>query len=137
MGTEGAVRLLIKACIPLCTLTPVSYVRKYHETAVGSLNGIVRRYNAIAPYSVRRPLLVLQRELDTCFSDSIPIIESEILRILEGGGNRLAGTTRGNPKGGPEPGQEQGEVQGSMWMAFKRLVREVVGTNEATAARGQ
>ncbi|CCA71699.1 hypothetical protein PIIN_05634 [Serendipita indica DSM 11827] len=52
--------------------------RAYHEQAIKELNSLVRRYNAIAPYSVRRGLHVLEQELERCYSTSGEIIYKEL-----------------------------------------------------------
>ena len=102
--------------------------RSYHELGITSTNSLIRRYNVAAPYAVRKPVLVLERELQSCFSDSIPVIEAELLRILAGGSSRLAAKLPAQEsKAGPEAGEEQAEVKDSMWSAFRRLVRQVVG----------
>ncbi|KAG2156355.1 hypothetical protein DEU56DRAFT_937463 [Suillus clintonianus] len=47
--------------------------RSYHDTAVADLNSLVRKYNALAPYSVRRPYHSREAELakayDVCGED--------------------------------------------------------------------
>ena len=43
--------------------------RAYHDTAVEELNSLVRKYNALAPYAVRRPYHVLQVELEKAYQE--------------------------------------------------------------------
>lgn len=50
--------------------------RSYHNTAIAELNSLVRKYNATAPYAVRRPYYARNTELDRAYQDSA----EEILR---------------------------------------------------------
>lgn len=43
--------------------------RSYHDTAVAELNSLVRKYNALAPYSVRRPYYSREAELAKAYQD--------------------------------------------------------------------
>ncbi|KAH7887496.1 hypothetical protein F5I97DRAFT_837424 [Phlebopus sp. FC_14] len=43
--------------------------RSYHDTAVGELNSLVRKYNAMAPYAVRRPYYTRDAELAKAYQD--------------------------------------------------------------------
>lgn len=43
--------------------------RAYHEHAIAELNSQVRRYNGLAPYSVRRGLFTVESELARCYSN--------------------------------------------------------------------
>ncbi|KAG1755395.1 hypothetical protein EDB19DRAFT_1867592 [Suillus lakei] len=43
--------------------------RAYHDTAVAELNSLVRKYNALAPYSVRRPYYSREAELAKAYQD--------------------------------------------------------------------
>ncbi|KAF7313238.1 DUF1992 domain-containing protein [Mycena kentingensis (nom. inval.)] len=51
----------------------------YHTAALNELNAQVRRYNAIAPYAVRRALHVLDTELQRAYDQG----PAEIRRVLE------------------------------------------------------
>ena len=42
----------------------------YHTVAVDELNALVRKYNGLAPYAVRRPYYTLNAELDRAYSDA-------------------------------------------------------------------
>jgi DnaJ homolog subfamily C member 28 len=44
--------------------------RAYHEHAVAEINSQVRRYNGLAPYSVRRGLHTVEGELARCYAKS-------------------------------------------------------------------
>jgi len=56
----------------------VSKERSYHETAVKEVNDLVRKYNVIAPYPVRRAQYTLDVELKRVFDESA----EEILKAL-------------------------------------------------------
>jgi len=44
--------------------------RGFHEAAVEDINSLVRKYNGIAPYSVRRPYHNVKGELELCYEKS-------------------------------------------------------------------
>lgn len=44
--------------------------RAYHEAAVEELNSLVRRYNGVAPYAVRRAYYTRMAELQRAYQDS-------------------------------------------------------------------
>ncbi|PVF96304.1 hypothetical protein CPB86DRAFT_775810 [Serendipita vermifera] len=52
--------------------------KSYHEHAIAELNTLVRRYNGIAPYSVRRGLHTREAELARCYETSGERILSEL-----------------------------------------------------------
>lgn len=91
--------------------------RGYHKVALLSLNTLLRRFNIQAPYTVRRPLLLLENELSACVRDSAGAIERELKRRMDGGLDPSA----------LKPIQEVKAVEESMWQAFRRAMTEVVG----------
>ncbi|CAG8767673.1 4204_t:CDS:2, partial [Acaulospora colombiana] len=52
--------------------------KSYHEHAIAELNTLVRRYNGIAPYAVRRGLHTREVELARCYETSGERILSEL-----------------------------------------------------------
>ena len=52
--------------------------REYHELKIKKLNELVRSYNLQAPQVAQRPLLDLQRELESCFADVAPTLPEAI-----------------------------------------------------------
>ncbi|KAI0775873.1 hypothetical protein BD413DRAFT_610594 [Trametes elegans] len=52
--------------------------RGYHDTALEELNSLVRKYNGLAPYAVRRPYYMLSAELERVYRESA----EDILRGL-------------------------------------------------------
>ncbi|KAL4081508.1 hypothetical protein V8B97DRAFT_1863572 [Scleroderma yunnanense] len=59
--------------------------RSYHDTAIAELNSLVRKYNAMAPYAVRRPYYTREVELDKTYEEC----GEEILRAVEEKCNEL------------------------------------------------
>ncbi|KAG8734266.1 hypothetical protein FRC11_006805, partial [Ceratobasidium sp. 423] len=58
---------------------------KFHEAVVRDTNEAIRRYNAVAPFIVRRPLLTLQSELARCYAQAAEGIITNIqTRLTEG-----------------------------------------------------
>jgi len=50
----------------------------YHEHAVAEVNSLIRKYNGIAPYTVRRGLLTREGELKRCYEESGEKILAEL-----------------------------------------------------------
>ncbi|KAG2152527.1 hypothetical protein BD769DRAFT_1624085 [Suillus cothurnatus] len=80
--TRRAIRTLTMlqpaAALPSLSLGSVTSLRdreweerecSYHDTAVAELNSLVRKYNALAPYSVRRPYHSREAELAKAYQD--------------------------------------------------------------------
>jgi len=44
--------------------------RGFHEAAIEGINALVRKYNGIAPYAVRRPYHSVKGELELCYEKS-------------------------------------------------------------------
>lgn len=51
----------------------------YHAAALAEVNECVRRYNALAPYAVRRPLYVLEAELAGVYARAV----EDVARALD------------------------------------------------------
>ncbi|GAA5865388.1 hypothetical protein JCM1840_001551 [Sporobolomyces johnsonii] len=110
--------------------------KSYHDTAIKSLNDLVRKYNVIAPYHVRRPLLTLRNELDSAITLCAPSIATELQRRLSQGVHtspaRVVADDLDDGDGvrsitADEMGGERKEVKESMWKALRRVVVEVLG----------
>ncbi|KAI9508152.1 hypothetical protein F5148DRAFT_1199210 [Russula earlei] len=54
--------------------------RAYHESALRELNSLVRKYNALAPYAVRRAYHVRDAELGRAYEEG----GEDVLRDIEG-----------------------------------------------------
>jgi DnaJ family protein C protein 28 len=58
---------------------------KFHDAAIREANDAIRRYNTVAPYIVRRPLLTRQSELERCYIQAADRIVAGIqARMAEG-----------------------------------------------------
>lgn len=109
--------------------------RSFHIAAIANLNSIVRRFNIIAPYHVRRPLISLEIEIDRCYRLAGPVIEAELQRRLDGSDEDrlpIRDTPKAEIKGKVAEREEKG-VKETMWRAFKRVLVEVLakGPDEA------
>lgn len=62
----------------------------YHESALAEVNALMRKYNALAPYAVRRTYYVRDAELERAYEESA----EDIIQELEG---RLRDSGAGNP----------------------------------------
>ncbi|KAF8914441.1 hypothetical protein CPB84DRAFT_1669273 [Gymnopilus junonius] len=82
--------------------------KSYHETAVAELNSLVRKYNGMAPYAVRRAYYSREAEInrlyDECAADILRQIsereENPHFKLGGGGGEGSSGGTTGHA-GGP------------------------------------
>lgn len=63
--------------------------RAFHETCITELNNVVRRYNIVAPPSVRRGLFDRQRELERLFDDA----HTDLARALSDGLKKQSSST--------------------------------------------
>ncbi|KAG8774481.1 hypothetical protein FRC12_001957 [Ceratobasidium sp. 428] len=65
---------------------------KFHDAAIREANDAIRRYNTVAPYAVRRPLLTRQAEMERCYASAGNLIVAGIReRLAEGGHVQSAG----------------------------------------------
>ena len=62
--------------------------RAYHDSALAEVNSLVRKYNALAPYAVRRVYYVREVELTKIYHESGEEILQEIEGRLRGSGAR-------------------------------------------------
>lgn len=70
--------------------------RAYHDSAVEELNSLVRKYNGLAPYAVRKPYYMRAAELEKAYRDS----GEDILRgIAERANAPVPGLTLGGGSG--------------------------------------
>ncbi|KAF9562470.1 hypothetical protein CPC08DRAFT_706678 [Agrocybe pediades] len=83
--------------------------KSYHEAAVTQLNSLVRKYNGLAPYAVRRPYysreVEIRRLYEDCAEEILQMISERVYtssplgEMNQGGGGRSAG--QGSIGGGP------------------------------------
>ncbi|KAI1795106.1 hypothetical protein LXA43DRAFT_939587 [Ganoderma leucocontextum] len=69
--------------------------RAYHETALEELNSLVRKYNGLAPYAVRRAYYMTSAELERVYQeagkDILRGLEERAQQVLGGGPRRRSG----------------------------------------------
>lgn len=82
--------------------------RSYHEMAIKELNGIVRRYNGVAPYTVRRPLYTREAEVDRMYEDCV----DDIRKGLEERSRNLGVGSQGSGSRGGGGVQADGKLAG-------------------------
>lgn len=115
--------------------------RSYHEVSLKTLNEMTRKYNIIAPYNVRRPLLTLANELKDAIKSCAPSIATELQRRLDHGMGTV--TSRGlvikdsgeirSMTADDLGGEQEADKKDTMWRAFRRVLVEVFakGPDEA------
>lgn len=92
-----AVRMLTLSRGPLRELSPADIralrdgewearEKAYHEPALAELNALVRKYNALAPYAVRRAYYIRDVELGRAYEEGAEDIMRELDRRLRGSG---------------------------------------------------
>ena len=100
--------------------------RSYHETALEEVNSLVRKYNGLAPYAVRRAYYMRAAELDRVYKEAA----EDILRGLEERAREGYGAPRRSygGGGGEEEAQDVGGAGGPTWGAFglRDMFREMV-----------
>ena len=78
--------------------------RGYHDAAVEELNSLVRRYNGVAPYAVRRAYYMRTAELERVYENSAG-------DIIQGITDRISSSTR--LRGGQGPfDEDDGKISG-------------------------
>ena len=58
--------------------------RIYHEMALAEVNAMVRKYNTLAPYAVRKPYYMLEVEIERLFEECTEEIFSEVRKAPGG-----------------------------------------------------
>lgn len=113
--------------------------RRFHEVAMADINNVVRRFNIVAPYTVRRPLHSLELELARTYRLAQPYVLGEMRRRLAGTeDDRLPVREKVERKvEGHVAEKEEPEVKETMWRAFKRVLVEVLskGPDEEPARK--
>ncbi len=61
--------------------------RSHHQAALEEVNSLVRKYNTLAPYAVRRPYYMLEMEVGRLFEECTEEIFSELKKTEDVGGN--------------------------------------------------
>ncbi|KAJ8507161.1 hypothetical protein ONZ45_g10437 [Pleurotus djamor] len=74
----------------------------YHDAALLEINSLVRKYNTVAPYAVRRPLYMRTQELEKMYKDSVE-------DIMKGLDERLSSSASGKFREAPAAFGEDGD----------------------------
>ncbi|KAI0722292.1 hypothetical protein C8T65DRAFT_628868 [Cerioporus squamosus] len=98
--------------------------RGYHETALEEVNSLVRKYNGLAPYAVRRAYYMRDAELDRMYKEA----GEDILRGLEERAREGYGAPRRTVGSWDEETGGVGGQGGASWGAFglRDMFREMV-----------
>lgn len=143
--TRHAVRILTlsqpAATLPDLSLTMVTTVRdrewenrecSYHNTAIAELNSLVRKYNAVAPYAVRRPYYAQEVELKKAYEDC----GEEILRAIKERREETSGylsSSMAKPGSGVDDHADPGSSFGFRALILQwieRLLRKFMGSRQ-------
>ena len=127
------------ALLPKLSLADVTALRdleweakeqSYHETALDELNALVRKYNGLAPYAVRRAYYMRTAELERVYREA----GEDILKALEERARQGAGVRgSGSGYGDEDDGGGGGESAGLNWTplrlrdAFREMVAAIRG----------
>jgi hypothetical protein len=108
--------------------------RAYHESAVAGVNSMIRKYNMVAPQSVRMSITSVDAELSLCYKDCENLIKEELKRRSEAG---LSGSVPSMPQQKKQRDtqgrmmEEQTAVRETMLSALRRLTRDVFSKRES------
>lgn len=103
--------------------------RSYWDVSLKNVNELVRKYNIVAPASVRMPLLTVELELLGAYRDCTPILQDELQRRVKAGLGSSTLQIKQGPKGdlvGKLAAGEEPAVKETMLSAMRRLVRDLV-----------
>jgi DnaJ family protein C protein 28 len=100
--------------------------KNYHETAVAKLNALVRNYNGLAPYAVRRAYYTREAEVEKLYDECAPaILRALAERMSEGAALSSEGNagSMGGPIGGGQLGRMVNNFRVFDWLRllFRRL----------------
>ncbi|KAI9447735.1 hypothetical protein H4582DRAFT_1841827 [Lactarius indigo] len=89
--------------------------KAYHDSALVEVNSLVRKYNALAPYTVRKAYYVREVELANIYDQSAEEVLREIEQRLRDSGMRANGETR--------PGEDSEQFMGAPVAGDVRVLR--------------
>ncbi|KAH9948771.1 hypothetical protein B0H21DRAFT_212768 [Amylocystis lapponica] len=127
------------ALLPALTLTDVTSLRdadweakerRYHDAAVEELNALVRKYNGLAPYAVRKSYYMRDAELEKAYRES----GEEILRGLAERARSSGRRTRASEDLEDRQGAVSVPITNDNWSGWR--LRDMV-QNWVTALRGK
>ncbi|KAH8096641.1 hypothetical protein BXZ70DRAFT_896054 [Cristinia sonorae] len=145
--TRRALRMLTiaqpPALLPKLTLSDVTALRDtewesreqaYHDSAIDELNSLVRKYNGLAPYAVRRPYYLRSTEIERAYRESGPDILRGIAERVNGpdplvvrGNTESDGGSGGQGSGG---GHDPGWVPLGLGDVLRRWLSKALGRPE-------
>ncbi len=141
LTTENPAELLHKISLDeIKRLRDPEWVKKeqsYHETAISELNSLARKYNGLAPYSVRRPYYYtreseIDRMYETCAEDIMRELQERLRDpgFVDSGGitgtvgrigrGDVGAASKGNAKPSDAPPSDKGRPSRRFWT----LIRE-------------
>lgn len=108
--------------------------RGYHDASVKNLNSLIRKYNVVAPPTVRASVTSVETELASCYRECAALIKQELEKRAKEGApapRPLTASmgTKSGPKGRTEA--EQDAVRETMLSAFRRFVKETFSSSKA------
>ena len=99
--------------------------RAYHDTALEEVNSLVRKYNGMAPYAVRRGHYALDVELERAYRDSVDDILNGIAERVKAGATGVSNKGVGwNDE--REPTQTSGDANWAP-VRIRDIIRQWVG----------
>ena len=128
------------ALLPKLTLADVTTMRdaewedkerSYHETALEEVNALVRKYNGLAPYAVRRAYYMRRAELERVYKeageDILQGLEERARQGFSVGPRRTASTADDDEGGGGGGGEGVSRGVFGLRAMFREMVAAIRG----------
>ncbi|KAF9480164.1 hypothetical protein BDN70DRAFT_805663 [Pholiota conissans] len=105
--------------------------KSYHTTAVDKLNALVRNYNGMAPYAVRRAYYTREAEVEKLYEECAPAILHALAERVPESPELPLGSSSGGSMSGPLGGGKLGKVVVFRFLDWLRLLfRRLFGIKE-------
>ncbi|EAU82674.2 hypothetical protein CC1G_08831 [Coprinopsis cinerea okayama7 len=91
---------------------------RYLQAAVKDVNDVVRRYNGVAPYIVRRGVMILENEVGRVYDDCAEDILRGIKETVTGGRSLRTGSVGYSDGGGGGGGGGVPSSEGDVWVGL-------------------
>jgi len=122
------------------TMRDVEWEKKeegYHNEALKEVNGLIRKHNGVSPYSVRRPYLQREPELERCYRTSV----DDILKAVEASLEESSRPNNSNLRVRPED-HESGTGETVVWKfsmldALRRLMARLMPGSSSSSRISQ
>ena len=109
--------------------------RSYHETALGEVNSLVRKYNAMAPYIARRALHMRDIELQRLYKESAKEIHEKLVAKLSGKGGEMALGSGRNDEGDESTNTHETSLPSlGIWAMVREFFARVSSVNTPAEA---